>query len=50
MKQVKLNDCGAVVARSVGLCRDATCTHADEGAVPIDEVKDRHADSQRTDC
>ena len=37
------------VAGTVGLRRDATRAHADEGAVPIDEVKNRHTHSQRSD-
>ena len=39
-----------LVARTVGLCRDATRTHAYKGTIPIDEVEDGYTDSQRTDC
>lgn len=37
-----------VVLRAVGLGRQTTRAHADERAVPVDKVKDRCADGQRT--
>lgn len=39
----------AAVARSVGLCRQTAGAHAQEGAVPVDEIEDRDADGQRSD-
>ena len=39
----------AVVLRAVGLRRQSARAHAQEGAVPVDEVEDRNADGQRSD-
>lgn len=39
----------AEVAGAERLCREPAGAHADERAVPVDEVEDRHADGQRAD-
>ena len=38
-----------MVLRAVGLRRQSARAHAQEGAVPVDEVEDRNADGQRSD-